>query len=89
MGKEIQDILTYLIKDTFGGTKYTQYTLPQMKATIETYINSELKKRNIKSGNAEYNKLKRFISKTKAASSKEQILTYLSETLLTLGGFTV
>lgn len=58
-----------------------------MKTTVDKYITEESKKRNIKSGNAEYNKLRRLVQKAKTASSKEQLLTYLTETLLSMGGF--
>lgn len=86
MKSDISDMLTHLIKDEFGGTKYTQYTLAQMKERIETYITSETKTRNIKTGCAEYNKVRRLIQKSKSAKNKEELLTFLTETLLTIGG---
>lgn len=87
MKSDIQEMLTYLIKDAFGGTKYQQFTLQQMKDAVDKYITDESKKRNIKSGNAEYNKLRRLVQKAKAAPSKEKLLTDLTETLLSMGGF--
>lgn len=89
MKKDIQDMLTYLIQDAFGKTKYQQYTLQQMKDIVDKYISDESKKRNIKPGNAEYNMVRRLVQKAKRASSKEQLLTDISETLLAMGGYSI